>query len=404
MRITRLALVPLLLAAVLGLGAPAATATTAAPGVGAAAPAPTAYSLLQMNLCLSGLAGCFGRTQYPGVVDEAVATIEATRPDAVTLNEACSGDVERIAAETGMQHRFAAVVYRGAPLPCVRPEGRGVFGNAVLTRAEITSATDRAFAAQSGVEERRWLCASTTEDVRVCATHLSTAGNPEAAAANQAQCEELATVLAGGAVGEATVFAGDVNRRASCAPEGFWTVRDDAAMQQRGIQHAYGSADRLLLPQETVVPLARTDHDALLVRAVRPAQGTGTPVADLRAVVTGPAAAAAGSSATYALTVTNTGPGTATQVVAALGASGLTGGRGSTGARTGTVDVAGTPVRGSSWTVPSLAPGASVTFTLTGRVPARAGAEVRAVGGAQGASVEGSLGDNAAGTTTSVTG
>ena len=39
------------------------------PGMGAP------YTMLQMNLCLSGVAGCYGRTAYPAVVDEAVATI-----------------------------------------------------------------------------------------------------------------------------------------------------------------------------------------------------------------------------------------------------------------------------------------------------------------------------------------
>src|SRR4051812_22358106 len=63
--------------------------------------APSTYTLMQMNLCLSGLAGCFVKVAYPAVVDEAVARIRAAHPDAVTFNEACRGDVARIAAETG---------------------------------------------------------------------------------------------------------------------------------------------------------------------------------------------------------------------------------------------------------------------------------------------------------------
>ena len=40
---------------------------------------------MQMNLCLSGLAGCYGKVAYPAVVEEAVARIREARPDAVTV-------------------------------------------------------------------------------------------------------------------------------------------------------------------------------------------------------------------------------------------------------------------------------------------------------------------------------
>ena len=51
------------------------------------------YTLMQMNLCLSGLAGCYARVEYPAVVNEAVARIRQAHPDAVTFNEACRADV-----------------------------------------------------------------------------------------------------------------------------------------------------------------------------------------------------------------------------------------------------------------------------------------------------------------------
>lgn len=235
----------------------------------------TPYSSLQLNLCLSGLAGCFDDTAYPAVVEEAIATIHAAQPDAVTVNEACSGDVARIAEETGMDFRFATVIYRGAPLPCVDPAGRGVFGNAVLTRATITSAQDQAFQAQLGSEERRWLCVRTADEVRVCTAHLSVAGSPEQAATNQAQCEELSAVLGSAGARTATVFGGDVNRQGSCAPAGSWTLRDDAAAQAPGIQHAYGTRSRLLRATAEIVPMTYTDHDGLLVRSLLLTPGRG---------------------------------------------------------------------------------------------------------------------------------
>lgn len=267
------AVLPLALALALPLVtavAPAAAAPKTSTGRPAPAdrPAATPYEVLQLNLCLSGLAGCFGGTEYPKVVDEAIALVRDEQPDAVTVNEACSGDVERIAEETGYDAAFATVIYRGAPLPCRNPGDRGVFGNAVLTRAPITQTEDQAFEAQLGSEERRWLCATTQEDVRVCTTHLSVAGSEAQAATNQAQCEELSALLRAGRQRQATVLAGDVNRSASCAPGGFWTLTDAAATQAPGIQHAYGSRAWFRQPEVEVVPLTYTDHDALLVRAV----------------------------------------------------------------------------------------------------------------------------------------
>ena len=80
-----------------------------------AAAGPT-YTLMQMNLCLSGLAGCYAKVAYPAVVDEAAARIREARPDAVTFSETCRGDVARLARQTGYHLRFSRVIYRGKRL------------------------------------------------------------------------------------------------------------------------------------------------------------------------------------------------------------------------------------------------------------------------------------------------
>ncbi|MEV0827248.1 endonuclease/exonuclease/phosphatase family protein [Nonomuraea rubra] len=222
------------------------------------------YSVLHMNVCLSGYAGCYPRTQYPKIVDEVVERIQANDVNAVTLNEACSGDVAEIAERTGYHYRFATVVYNGAPLACKSPGGRGEFGNAVLAKEAIRAAEDAPYSRFSGVEQRRWLCVTTARGVDVCTSHLSTDGEA-AGSTNSTQCAELAQVLA--ARGRPTVFAGDVNRRSSCAPQGHWTLTDADATQAPGIQHAYGNltAPALELEQTTY-----TDHDALVIRAGLP--------------------------------------------------------------------------------------------------------------------------------------
>ncbi len=220
---------------------------------------------MQMNLCLSGLAGCFGKVAYPAVVAEALARIRELRPDAVTFNEACAGDVALIARRTGYHLRFSTVPYHGTPLPCIHPLGRGMFGDAVLTEAAIRRSDSGAFQAQAGPERRRWLCVRTRGGIDVCTAHLASS-EPDEAAANDPQCAELRALLASRRAARAVIFGGDVNRRESCAPNGAWTRTDAAAYQDPGSQHVYGTA-ALRSPAARVLPAIHTDHDVLLVRA-----------------------------------------------------------------------------------------------------------------------------------------
>jgi endonuclease/exonuclease/phosphatase family metal-dependent hydrolase len=241
-------------------GCNGSTATSDAPPEAASTP----YTLMQMNLCLSGRAGCHDKAAYPAVVEEAVARIREAHPDAVTFNEICRSDVARIARRTGYHLRFSRVIYAGRRLRCVRPGGRGLFGNAVLTEAAIESTDDRDFKAQAGPERRRWLCVTTRVGVDVCTAHLNTR-SPIEVAGNDAQCVELAGLLARRASARTVTFGGDVNRRRSCAPDGFWARTDTSADQAPGLQHVYGS-DALRSPSAKVVPAKHSDHDVLVVR------------------------------------------------------------------------------------------------------------------------------------------
>jgi endonuclease/exonuclease/phosphatase family metal-dependent hydrolase len=239
--------------------------------VAAASPrAGSMYSLMQMNLCLSGLAGCYGKVEYPAGVEDALARIREAHPDAVTLDEACRGDVTLIARRADYDVRFSRVIYRGKPLPCVHPSGRGLFGDAVLTKAAIDSADSQAFEAQAGPERRRWLCVSTRVGVDVCTAHLASHDTGEVAA-NDPQCAELGLLLASRAAVRTVIFGGDVNRRPSCAPHGFWILTDMSAHQDPGNQHVYGTR-ALRSPAARVLSATHTDHDVLLARAYLTAQ------------------------------------------------------------------------------------------------------------------------------------
>jgi endonuclease/exonuclease/phosphatase family metal-dependent hydrolase len=243
----------------------AATAATKPPG--------RPYAQLQVNLCLSGAAGCFDGTEYPKVIDEAVATIKRVKPSSVVIDEACSGDAATIAQHTGMHASFANVIYGGAELPCRDPGGRGFFGNAVLTRSAPVQVESQPYESQFGQEQRRWICVTGDDRVTVCGTHLAVggaAGTPNQA--NQdAQCVEFGQVLQTFAADHTVIASGDMNRQTSCAPAGFWTLRDEEATQAKGIQHVYGEVDAFASPSKLIIPTTYTDHDALLVKAtVRP--------------------------------------------------------------------------------------------------------------------------------------
>ena len=223
------------------------------------------YTLMQMNLCLSGFAGCYGKVAYPSGVEEAAERIRDARPDAVTLNETCQRDVAQIGRRTGYHLRFSAVTSSGEPLRCVRPGARGLFGHAVLTRVAIVSADSHDFQAQAGIEWRRWLCVSTRVGVDVCTAHLATRSTT-GRAGNDAQCAELAALLERRAATRTVIFGGDVNRSSACAPEQAWTRTDAPAHQAPGLQGVYGTG-ALRSPSAEVMPTMHTDHDVLLVSA-----------------------------------------------------------------------------------------------------------------------------------------
>lgn len=226
----------------------------------------SSHQLLQMNLCLSGQAGCYSQATYASILDEATDQISDRDPEAVTLNEVCSADVAELARRTGYEFSFAAVDYGGAPLPCIDPEGRGLFGIAVLTKDDIRTSQDRAFAVQADPEERRWLCATTESATSVCTAHLSTRYSSVERIANNSECRELRNVLARHQEAGITFFGGDVNRQDSCAPHTMWTSRDTTATQSPGVQHIYGTPTAKEW-STSVDEATYTDHDFLLAAA-----------------------------------------------------------------------------------------------------------------------------------------
>ena len=250
-----------LVLALSGCGRSLETTAAASPSAGAT------YTLMQMNLCLSGLAACYAKkVEYPAVFEEAIARIREAHPDAVTFNEACRGDVAQIARRTGYHLRFSTVIYYGKPLPCIKPGDRGLFGDAVLTRAAIQSSHSQAFATQAGPEQRRWLCVSTRIGVDVCTAHLASP-EPDEVAANAPQCGELRALLARRAGPPAPSSSGATSTVSPPAPRpASGPAPTGPADQDPGSQQVYGTV-ALRSPSARVVPAVHTDHDVLFVRA-----------------------------------------------------------------------------------------------------------------------------------------
>ena len=182
--------------------------TALTPPPGASIPAGAApVRVLQLNLCNSGIAGCFtGRSTAV-----AAAVIRAGKPDLITLNEVCRDDVavlERALAEVvpgnGVSSAFqpARDGRNGEPYRCRNGDQYGIGLVSRWPPVPGSSAGGGIFPAQDpdDPEERAWLCrdVAATPEVAVCTTHLAYTKREVAGA----QCRYLfGTVVAGCARG-----------------------------------------------------------------------------------------------------------------------------------------------------------------------------------------------------------
>ena len=181
---------------------PTGVAPTPAPATPAPIPAPT-VRVLQLNLCSSGIAGCYtGRS-----TEQAAAVIRAEAPDLVTLNEVCQDDV------ADLERALAAAVPDATVVSAFQPARNGrtgepyrcrngrQYGIGLLSRWPSVSGSTAGggiYPAQDrdDPEERAWLCldAAATPPVAVCTTHLAYTKREVAGA----QCRYLfETVIAG---------------------------------------------------------------------------------------------------------------------------------------------------------------------------------------------------------------
>jgi endonuclease/exonuclease/phosphatase family metal-dependent hydrolase len=232
------------------------------------------FRVLQMNLCNSGLAGCYtGRS-----VTEAAAVIRADSPDVVTLNEVCQADVYALG-------RTMADLYSGAPIVRAfkaapdrrtasatrcrngQPYGIGLLAHIPASYRGHTTYSGIYPTQDTGDPERRaWLCVYATAHFYACTTHLASTSSTIALA----QCGYLlntaipAVRTRGGY--EPTVLGGDLNLRyggsadvRSCVPSRFPHRHDGAA------QHVVATTDFTVSSSRLIGMDGTTDHPSLLV-------------------------------------------------------------------------------------------------------------------------------------------
>lgn len=222
--------------------------------------------VLQLNLCSSGIAGCYtGRS-----TEVAAALLRAETPDLVTLNEVCSDDVpelERALAEALPDAEVASAFQparnrdTGEPYRCRNGEQYGI---GVVSRWPATARDGGIYPAQDpeDPEERAWLCldAAATPALAVCTTHLAYTVRE----VTRAQCADLFGRLL--APRPAVVLGADLNLGPgdspdllSCVPEG-WARTGDG-----GQQHVMATPGYTITDARTVDLDGSTDHPGLLV-------------------------------------------------------------------------------------------------------------------------------------------
>jgi hypothetical protein len=228
--------------------------------VAPAASAATTVKVLQLNICHSGAVDCF---TGEAVMTKAVSVISSTKPQVLSVNEACAGDVDRLRAAMGaVQVRFVAAQ---------RPDGSAVtcgngqqYGNIVMVVDSLAggAGVSGRYTAQDGSNEMRvWACLPAGA-LSACTTHLSARSGTTALA----QCRELMARAAGYAATAPVVVSGDMNLRYGGSPDaqdcnrsGFYRKGDG------GVQHVFATTTLTFVSGTKIDMAGATDHPGWLV-------------------------------------------------------------------------------------------------------------------------------------------
>jgi hypothetical protein len=229
------------------------------------APATTdTVRVLQLNICHGGWADCFTGER---VTAKAASVIAASRAQVVSVNEACSNDVEPLRSAMGAARTMfvAATLPSGEPVLCLN--GRE-YGNFIMVAESLAGGpgVSGRFAAQDRSDEMRaWACLPAGV-LSACTAHLSAYDKPVALA----QCRDLLSRAAGYATTAPAVVVGDINLRyrgepdvQECTPPGFYRKGDGS------VQHVFATTNLGFVAGAAIDMAGTTDHPAWLVTLAR---------------------------------------------------------------------------------------------------------------------------------------
>jgi endonuclease/exonuclease/phosphatase family metal-dependent hydrolase len=223
------------------------------------ASAAATVKVLQLNICHSGVAGCY--TGAEPVLAKAAAVIADNGPQVVSVNEACAGDVDRLRAAMGDAVAvFVAAQHRdGTPVRCTNGQE---YGNILLVASALAGgpAASGRYAAQDDSDEMRaWACLP-AGGLSACTTHLSARSGTVALA----QCQDLMARAAG--YPAPAVVAGDLNLRYQGDPDAQDCNRDGFYRKGDGdVQHVFATTSLTFVSGTKIDMSGTTDHPAWLV-------------------------------------------------------------------------------------------------------------------------------------------
>lgn len=228
----------------------------------------TTITVLQLNICHGGMAGCY---RGDAVLVKAAEVITSSRPQVLSVNEACSGDIDRLRPAMGPARALFAAARNldGTPVMCRGSDEQ--YGNIIMVATGFAGTTEESgtypaqYRAADGIAEMRsWACLPATQ-VSACTTHLSSDNKPTALA----QCQDLLSRAAG--YPRPAIVSGDFNLQDQGSP----STRDcdHSGFTRRGdgsVQHVYASDDLSFVKTAKIDMMGSTDHYGWLVTVTRP--------------------------------------------------------------------------------------------------------------------------------------
>ncbi|SDW41208.1 Endonuclease/Exonuclease/phosphatase family protein [Amycolatopsis xylanica] len=216
-------------------------------------------TVLQLNICHGGMAGCY---RGDAVLAKAAEVIRSGKPQVLSVNEACSGDLDRLRTAMGPARALfvAARNLDGTPTLCRDRSQR--YGNIIMVSSRFAGAIEETgtytaqYTAADGYRElRSWGCLRAA-GLSACTTHLSADNAPTALA----QCQDLMRRAAG--YPRPVIVVGDFNLNDTgmrdCDPPGF-SRRSDG-----DVQHVVVSDDLSFTHATKIDMMGTTDHPGLL--------------------------------------------------------------------------------------------------------------------------------------------